>query len=108
MTEYKPNTNNLKSIVEKLYHAISGNQPDDKIKERLYAGVEGMVQLYGENRNAFYAVAAVSLLEGTEKLGLKSLYGEIIMKFLAQSMVEESAYAPNDSKPKSKSKLGGN
>ena len=106
--EYKPNANNLKVIVEKLYHAFSGDEPDDKMRERLYAGVEGMIQLYEENRNAFYAIAAVSLLEGTEKLGLKSHYGEIIMKYLAQSMIEESACAPKDNKSKSRSNLGGN
>ena len=100
MTNYKPNQDNLKSIVERLYHAFTGDKPDDKTKERLYAGVEGMIQLYEENRNAFYAVAAVTLSESVERLGLKSHYGNIIAKYAAQSMVEESGYAKDNPKNK--------
>ena len=102
MKEYEPNTDNLKGIVDKLYHAITGNKPDDKMKERLYAGVEGMLELYKESPNAFYALAAVAVSEGAERLGFKSHYGNIILKYLAQSMIEESTYVPKD-----KLKLGG-
>ena len=48
MTEYKPDVDNLKSIVEKAHFAITGDK-DEQMKERLYAGVEAMVGLYQEN-----------------------------------------------------------
>ena len=35
MKDYRPNIDNLKGIVENLYHAFSGDKPDDKMKERL-------------------------------------------------------------------------
>ena len=56
MTEYKPDVDNLKSIVEKAHFAITGDK-DEQMKERLYAGVEAMVGLYQENPSAFYVAA---------------------------------------------------
>jgi hypothetical protein len=107
-TEYQPNQDNLKGIVENLYHGITGNKPDEQMKERLYAGMEGMLKLYEENPNAFYVMAAVSLLESAERYGMKSREAEIIIKYLAQSLIEESGYAPRDSNKKNiESILGG-
>lgn len=105
-TEYKPNADNIKHIVENLYHAISGNKPDEKMKERLYAGVDGMIKLYEENPNAFYALAAVALSEGADGR-INSNYGSLIVKYLAQSMIEESGYAPRKNNESIESKLGG-
>jgi len=95
MTEYKPDVENIKGIVERLYHAYTGNKPDDDTKKRLHAGVEGMIRLNEENKSAFYAVAAVAVLEVTERFGLKSHLGNIVAKYLAQSLIGESGYADN-------------
>ena len=98
--QYRPNKRNINSIVENLYHAISGNKPDEKVKERLYAGVEGMLQLYKENPNAFYATAAVAVLEANVQLGMKSGLADIVMKYIAQSFAEKAGYDLSDkSKP---------
>ena len=101
MTEYKPDVDNLKSIVEKAHFAITGDK-DEQMKERLYAGVEAMVGLYQENPSAFYVAAAVALLDGTQRLGLKSDYANVVMKYLAQSMVEQSGYDDLEHKIKQK------
>ena len=54
----------------------------------------GILQLYQESPQAFYAAAAVALSEGAERYGLKSRFAEIIVKYLAQSLIEASGYAP--------------
>ncbi|HLD79901.1 MAG TPA: hypothetical protein VJA18_05045 [Candidatus Nanoarchaeia archaeon] len=96
--EYQPNVGNIKNIVEKLYHAVTGDKPDDAKREQLYAGVEGMHQLYRENPNAFYAVAAVAILETNTQLGLKSELANIVMKYIAQSFAEKAGYDLKDKK----------
>lgn len=109
-TEYKPNVDNWRYIVENLYHVLSGEKPDKKEREALYAGVDGMIKLYEENPDAFYTLAAVTLLEGAERAELKSNHANVILKYLAQSMVEKSSYAPllrNINDKGIESKLGG-
>ncbi|MBU0470116.1 MAG: hypothetical protein KKA62_05220 [Nanoarchaeota archaeon] len=70
MKEYKPNVDNLTGIVSNLYHAVTGEKPDEQMQERIKAGVEGLVNLYQENPQAFYALASVGLLEGARGYNL--------------------------------------
>ena len=58
MTEYKPDVDNLKSIVEKLIRDHWRDKDEQMKRERLYAGVEAMVGLYQENPSAFYVAPA--------------------------------------------------
>ena len=94
MKDYRPNIDNLKGIVENLYHAFSGDKPDDKMKERLYAGVDGLAKLYEESPAAFYTLAAMSLSEGASKFGLQSPYATLIAQYLVASMIDESGINP--------------
>ena len=92
--EYRPNVKNIRHVVENLYHAFTGEKPDDKTKERLYAGIDGMHQLYKEKPDAFYAAASVAILEANARLGLKSGLADKVMKYIAQSFAEKAGYDP--------------
>ena len=81
MTNYQPNVKNLKYIVEKAYVAATGEM-DEEIKERLYAGVDAAVRLYQENPNIFYAVAAASLAEGAQAIGIKNDVVPMLVDYL--------------------------
>ena len=96
--EYQPNVGNIKNIVEKLYHAVTGDKPDDAKREQLYAGVEGMHELFKENPNVFYAAASVAILEANARLGLKSGLADIMIKYIAQSFAEKAGYDLKDKK----------
>jgi len=105
---YQPNKKNINNLVENLYHAFSGTKPDEQMKERLYAGVEGMLQLYRESPQTFYAAASIAVLEANARLGMKSSLADIIMKYIAQSFAEKAGYDLRDnSKPEVKSKNQG-
>ncbi|MEK6900585.1 MAG: hypothetical protein AABX05_05660 [Nanoarchaeota archaeon] len=89
MTNYRPGTLNIEKIVENLYFAVTGDEPDEKMKKRVYAGVEGMVALYNENQSAFYALAAVYVKQAADHPGVSKGAYELL-DTIAQYLVGKS------------------
>jgi hypothetical protein len=56
MTEIKYDAKALTQVSVNLYHAITGDKPDEKMTARLGAGIEAMVGLIEQDKNLAYSV----------------------------------------------------
>ncbi len=74
MENTRYNATDLTEVATKLYHAFTGQKPDEALQERIQAGVEAAVKLYEVDPRLLYALSnAVAPLvdKQFEKYGIK-------------------------------------
>ena len=65
MTDKPYDPKKLTDVACNFYHAIIGQKPDEAVRDRIGAGIEGVIQLYNSNPQLLYAFAdaAVPLVD---------------------------------------------